>query len=100
MKTVEILIAGRVQKVGFRSCIRRMAINLGIVGEVENLPDGRVRIVARADAAILEKFTSMLYGCPRAVVRDVEILPHPDADFSQFSVQRTRPQDEIRNGVP
>ncbi len=94
MKTVEILIAGRVQKVGFRSCIRKMAVNLGIGGEVENLPDGRVRVVASADPVILEKFTSMLYGCPRAVVRELEILPHPDTDFSQFSVQRSRHQDE------
>ena len=94
MKTVEILITGRVQKVGFRSCIRKIATNLGIGGEVENLPDGRVRIVASADPVILEKFTSMLYGCPRVIVRELEILPHPEIGFSHFAVYRGRHQNE------
>lgn len=88
MKTIEILIAGRVQRVGFRACIRKIATNLGIAGEVMNLPDGRVRVRATADQVILEKFVSMLYGCPRAVIREIEIHQKELAEFSGFSINR------------
>jgi acylphosphatase len=88
VKTIEIMIAGRVQRVGFRACIRKIAINLGIVGEVMNLPDGRVRVCATADQVILEKFVSMLYGCPRAVIREMEIHQIELAEFSGFSINR------------
>ena len=49
MKTVEIHVSGRVQSIGFRACTRKIATNLGITGEVMNLPAGRVRICASAD---------------------------------------------------
>jgi len=85
MKTFEILISGRVQKVGFRACARKIASDLNVTGTVMNLPDGKVQIFATADPIILEKFISMLYSCPRAVIRDmrtVEILPRTYPDFS------------------
>ncbi|HQC13210.1 MAG TPA: acylphosphatase, partial [Methanoregulaceae archaeon] len=49
MKTIEIRISGRVQKVGFRNCIRRIAVKLSVRGEVMNLPDGTVRVYASGD---------------------------------------------------
>ncbi|HNX17256.1 MAG TPA: acylphosphatase [Methanoregula sp.] len=85
MKTLEIIITGRVQKVGFRACARKIALDLNVTGTVMNLPDGKVQIVATAEPIILEKYISMLYGCPRAVIRDVktkEILVRSYADFS------------------
>jgi acylphosphatase len=88
MKTIELLIAGRVQKVGFRACVRHIATNLGITGEVENLPDGRVRVLATGEDVILEKFVSMLYGCPRAIIRDIEVLEYVRTVFPDFSIKR------------
>jgi len=85
LKTLEIIITGRVQKVGFRACARKIALDLNVTGTVMNLPDGKVQIVATAEPIILEKYISMLYGCPRAVIRDVktkEILVRSYADFS------------------
>lgn len=85
MITCEILISGRVQKVGFRACARKIASDLNVTGTVMNLPDGKVQIFATADPIILEKFISMLYSCPRAVIRDMrttEILPRNYPDFS------------------
>ncbi|MFZ0675441.1 acylphosphatase [Methanoregula sp.] len=85
MKTLEIIITGRVQKVGFRACARKIAIDLNVTGTVMNLADGKVQIYASADPIILEKFISMLYSCPRAVIRDMhatEILPRTYAEFS------------------
>ncbi|MEN6341812.1 MAG: acylphosphatase [Methanospirillum sp.] len=86
MKTVEILIAGRVQGVGFRACVKRIADSLIVTGEVMNLADGRVRIVAASEDVILEKFVSMLYGCPRAIVREVRVTEADDRVFAEFAV--------------
>jgi acylphosphatase len=89
MKTVEIFIAGRVQKIGFRACVRRIALDLKVSGTVSNLPDGRVTVHATAEAMILEKFVSMIYSCPRAVIRDVQIRDTTLCAFEGFSILKT-----------
>jgi len=86
VKTVEIFISGRVQKVGFRACVKRIAIDLNVTGTVINLPDGRVHIVATAEQIILEKFISMIYGCPRAVIRDIRSTDRSLKIFDDFSI--------------
>lgn len=86
MKTLEILISGRVQRVGFRACVRRIATNLNVTGTVMNLPDGKVQVFATSDPMILEKFISMLYSCPRAVVRDIKTNELTLRDFDDFSI--------------
>ncbi|PKL61569.1 MAG: acylphosphatase [Methanomicrobiales archaeon HGW-Methanomicrobiales-2] len=88
MKTLEIRISGRVQGVGFRACIKRIATNLGVGGEAMNLPDGRVLITATAEPVVLDKFVSMLYGCPRVVVRDLIQQEIPPAAYAEFTIQR------------
>jgi acylphosphatase len=85
---MEIRISGRVQKVGMRNCIRRLAGKLNIRGEVMNLSDGTVRVLATADPILLEKFVSMIYGCPRAVIRDIRISPSEPRQFEEFAVVR------------
>ena len=62
--------------------------NLGVTGEVENLPDGRVRVLATGESVILEKFVSMLYGCPRAIIRDIETHNYVGTAFPDFSIKR------------
>jgi len=89
MKTAEIIVSGRVQRVGFRACVRKLAISLAVNGLVMNLPDGKVRIVASGEDIILEKFISSLYGCPRAVVRDVVVIPCEYTEYATFSIERT-----------
>lgn len=86
MKTIEIFITGRVQKVGFRACVRRIATDLNVTGTVMNLPDGRVHIYASGEAMILEKFISMVYGCPRAIIRDIHLVEIPLKNFDDFSI--------------
>jgi len=88
MRTVEVLIAGRVQGVGFRACVKRIADSLIVTGEVMNVADGRVRIVATTEDVILEKFVSMLYGCPRAIVREVRINEADARTFTEFAVRK------------
>ena len=86
MKSIEILITGKVQRVGYRACVRRIATDLHVTGTVVNLPDGRVRIHASAEPMILEKFVSMIYSCPRAVIRDLKTSEIPGMHFTDFSI--------------
>lgn len=88
MKTIEVIVSGRVQRVGFRACIKRIAMNLGVTGEAMNLPDGRVKIIVTAEPAILEKFTSMLYSCSRVVIRDLKVNKRETLIFPDFSIVR------------
>lgn len=81
MKTIQLIVSGRVQGVGFRACVRRIALDMNISGTVMNLPDGRVQIVSSGEPMILEKFLSMLYGCPRALIRDILAS---EINFQQF----------------
>ncbi|HJJ55131.1 MAG TPA: acylphosphatase [Methanocorpusculum sp.] len=87
-KTAEIIFSGRVQKVGFRACVQRTASSLGLTGEVENLPDGRVRVLTTGDEALIEKFVSMTYSCPRAIVRQVSMTDYVYTEFTGFVIKR------------
>ncbi len=87
-QTIDIRISGKVQRVGMRNCIRSIAGKLNIRGEVMNLPDGTVRALATGDPILLEKFVSMIYGCPRAVIREIEVTDHRLLHFDGFLVRR------------
>lgn len=86
MKTIEIFISGKVQGVGFRACVRRIATDLHVSGTVINLPDGKVHIYATAEPMILDKFLSLIYSCPRAVIRDVRKTEISCMIFNDFSI--------------
>ena len=87
-KTVEVVISGHVQHVGFRACVRNTARNLSVRGTVRNLEDGRVAINATAEAVIIEKFLSSLHECPRAQIRDIEISDGTIPDCHDFMIVR------------
>src|SRR5437588_4413135 len=59
MARVLITVHGRVQGVGFRPFVYRLATELGIDGEVSNT-GGHVLITAAGPAAVLAKFTTLL----------------------------------------
>ncbi len=79
-------ISGRVQRVGFRACVRKIAADLSVTGTVFNLPDGRVRVYVTAEPMILEKFISSVYSCPRVVIRDVKVSELSPTEFEGFSI--------------
>jgi acylphosphatase len=86
LKTIQLIVSGRVQGVGFRACVRRIALDMNINGTVMNLPDGRVQIIASGEPMILEKFLSMLYGCPRALIRDIQANEINSQQFDGFFI--------------
>ena len=64
--TREWLVEGRVQGVAFRASARRRALELGVDGIAENLPDGRVRVIGRGEPDALDRFADWLADGPPA----------------------------------
>jgi len=61
MKTRAILkIRGDVQEAGYRAFIMRTAQKLKLVGYVENLPDGEVRIVCEGERKAIDEFSDKI----------------------------------------
>ena len=90
MKRVHLWVSGRVQGVFFRQSTETRARELGLVGWVRNLPDGRVEAIAEGDATALEHWIAFCHvGPPAAHVKHVEILwESPSGDFHRFETRR------------
>jgi len=56
MTRYTVHFAGRVQGVGFRFTTQRIASSHDVAGYVQNLPDGRVRLVAEGDDQTIQAF--------------------------------------------
>ncbi len=55
MKKVTLHISGNVQRVGYRAKVISIANVLGIKGFIQNLPDGKVKIIAQGEQSELDK---------------------------------------------
>ena len=53
---LHIFYSGRVQGVGFRYTVKRVALGFEVTGWVRNLPDGRVELVGEGAEAELKEF--------------------------------------------
>ena len=56
------LVSGQVQGVGFRWWTRCRALELGLVGQAANLPDGRVQVSAEGARGDCERLVELLRG--------------------------------------
>ena len=74
MKTIRLIIKGKVQGVFFRATAKDIADRLGIKGWVRNLPDNNVEIIATApDEQLAQLIEWSKEGPPRAIVDEVII---------------------------
>ncbi len=95
------LLSGQVQAVGMRETIRMLAAARGVPGRVENLPDGRVRLIAEGDRKALEEILS-LSGTASKIGRVDEIAAEwsaPTHEFSGFEVIRGDLVEELSETV-
>ena len=56
MKRLTAYVSGKVQRVGYRARVIQLANGLGLKGIIENLSDGRVRIIAEGDEEKMKLF--------------------------------------------
>jgi acylphosphatase len=80
-------IEGRVQGVGFRWWVRSQALALGLVGQAENLADGRVKVIAEGPVRVCEDLLGLLQagGTPGRVRRVVSRWAPAAGGFSGFA---------------
>lgn len=73
-RTVRVLVNGHVQGVGFRWHTWQEATRLGLVGEVRNLADGRVEVLAQGPREQVAALLAWLGQGPRwAAVTGLEV---------------------------
>ncbi len=87
---VHVLVAGRVQGVGFRWAVEDGARREGLTGWVRNLPDGRVEAVFEGDGEQVQRMVDLCRRGPAAVrVEDIEVVREAySGEFDGFSVLR------------
>jgi acylphosphatase len=86
----EVVVTGRVQGVFFRASAQQEALQLGLTGEVGNLPDGAVEAIVEGERAAVDDFIAWCKrGPPAARVDHVEVELGPArGEFRTFSVTR------------
>ena len=86
MACARFLVTGRVQGVFFRASTRERALALGLAGKAENLPDGRVEVIACGEAEALDTLGDWLWqGPPAARVDEVQRTDLPAQELSGFA---------------
>lgn len=92
LQTVEIIVKGRVQGVGFRYFTSTAAQQFGIHGWVRNEPDGSVRMQVAGAADALDNFRNQIKKGPafgRVDHCDETPLDGPEAPvFDHFEIRR------------
>lgn len=89
-EAIEAYISGKVQGVWFRDFTQTTAMAMGLTGYVENLPDGRVHLVAAGPEERIKAFLeAMRQGPPAADVTGIDTARYAgDEVFADFSVRR------------
>jgi acylphosphatase len=81
-------VRGRVQGVGYRYFVERVAGDLDLAGYTRNLPDGRVEVYAAGQPEKLSELAGQLRTGPRfADVRGVEEIEASVMDYSDFRIE-------------
>lgn len=86
---LNIKVFGRVQQVGYRNFICRMAIELGIKGFVENREDGSVYLEVETTQMKADQFLEWCYkGSPLAKVSKLDVDQKKVTGFTSFEIKR------------
>ena len=82
-----VLFSGTVQGVGFRYTTRRLAGGFAITGQVRNLPDGRVELVAEGTPTELQALLDAVERALGRYIRDRRVTEAPASGHMQgFSI--------------
>ena len=89
IKTLHIIVSGKVQGVYFRVSCVDIAQKIGIGGWVRNLPDSRVEIMASGSFSKMDEFLKWSYQGPvGARVDNVDIEEKSFQAFEKFAILR------------
>lgn len=89
VKTVSILVKGKVQGVYFRQSTKEVARTIGVTGTVANLRDGSVQIEATGTEEQITQLSNWCFHGPSAAkVTSVEVRDLPPKQFDSFKIVR------------
>lgn len=83
-----ILVEGKVQGVGYRDFVDRVATSLGLTGQVQNLPDKTVEIICEGPEEAVKKFLDLVKvdKYPIKVSGVKTEYSKPTGEFTSFNV--------------
>jgi len=86
----EVLVVGRVQGVFYRGSTQEKANALGLVGTVQNLPDGSVRVIVEGEDQLIEQLVTWCRTGPvSAKIEHLSVrFSEPLGQFSKFTILR------------
>jgi acylphosphatase len=88
LKTISINLKGRVQQVGFRYFVFKLAQEVGVKGFVKNLPDRGVYVEAEGDEHAVEVFLHHCkMGPPHSQVSSFLVNKIPYQGFNEFTIK-------------
>jgi hydrogenase maturation protein HypF len=98
---MRVIVAGRVQGIGFRPAVARLAQELALAGEVRNTNEG-AEIVLEGPATAIDDFLSLLAShLPTlAQIERVVAEPIPVTGRSQFQIAPGRTAGSLRTAIP
>ena len=84
----EVYYEGRVQGVGFRYTVCRVAARFAVTGYVRNLPDGRVLLVAEGPQEELDRFVAAVGTAMEHYISEVRETTRPaSGQFPDFGIR-------------
>ncbi|HEX6182059.1 MAG TPA: acylphosphatase [Chitinophagaceae bacterium] len=84
-----ITVIGKVQGVYFRASAQEKALELSLTGEVRNLPDGNVEVIACGSSDGVQRLIDWCHeGPPRAQVERVLVEDTEVRGFDGFRITR------------
>jgi len=99
-KASKLVVAGRLQRVGYRRYVLDLAQEEGLAGYVKNENDGSVTIFVQGNETALAKFVKKAGKPPAPVlVKEMKRLPaRPDAKLKHFAIRFGSVQEELQEG--
>ena len=87
-KSLNFVVTGRVQRVGFRNYTRQIALELNLTGFVNNVSDGSVAGHVVGPSHSVETFINRLYsGPPLARVDNILTETAESLNYSGFEIR-------------
>ena len=85
---MHIFYSGKVQGVGFRYTTRNVAMGYEVTGQVKNLPDGRVELLAEGSQEELEAFLEGIResGLGHFISNEELAWEEPQGQFRGFEI--------------
>ena len=89
LQTISITVSGKVQGVFYRQSAKEIAKEIGITGEVKNVANGSVYILATGTKVQLDNLVAWCrHGPPKANVLSIETKELSIQQFDGFSIVR------------